>query len=73
MKTNASRRDTWASAVRACLTVLLLCAGLASAPAQTTPAATGTLTVPAGALKPGTYRVTLAGLHSSRAWSVQVH
>ena len=31
------------------------------------------LTVPAGALKPGTYRVTLAGPHSSRAWSVQVH
>ena len=31
------------------------------------------LTVPAGALKPGTYRVTLAGQHSSRAWSVQVH
>jgi hypothetical protein len=31
------------------------------------------LTVPPGALKPGAYRVKLAGQHSSRAWSLQVH
>jgi len=31
------------------------------------------LTVPAGALKPGSYHVTLVGTHSSRAWTLQVH
>jgi len=31
------------------------------------------LTVPAGSLKPGRYRVTLVGAHSSRAWTLQVH
>jgi hypothetical protein len=31
------------------------------------------LTVPAGALKPGSYRVTLVGAQSSRAWTLQVH
>ena len=31
------------------------------------------LTVPAGALKPGRYRVTLVGAQSSRAWALQVH
>lgn len=31
------------------------------------------LTLPAGSLKAGTYRVTLAGQHSSRAWTLQVH
>jgi hypothetical protein len=31
------------------------------------------LTVPAGALKPGTYSVTLAGARASRQWSLQVH
>jgi hypothetical protein len=31
------------------------------------------LTVPAGVLKPGTYSVKLAGEHSSRTWSLQVH
>jgi hypothetical protein len=30
------------------------------------------VTVPAGALKPGHYRVTLAGEHASRVWSLQV-
>ncbi|HVS52771.1 MAG TPA: hypothetical protein VHD62_10475 [Opitutaceae bacterium] len=30
------------------------------------------LTVPAGTLKPGRYRVTLAGAQSSRAWTLQV-
>jgi hypothetical protein len=30
------------------------------------------VTVPAGALKPGRYRVTLAGEHASRSWSLQV-
>jgi hypothetical protein len=30
------------------------------------------LTVPAGALKPGHYQVTLAGQNSSRAWTLQV-
>jgi hypothetical protein len=30
------------------------------------------LTVPAGALKPGRYQVTLAGQNSSRAWTLQV-
>jgi hypothetical protein len=31
-----------------------------------------TFTIPAGALKPGNYRVTLVGEHSSRAWSVEL-
>ncbi|MDB6168198.1 MAG: hypothetical protein JWM88_1062 [Verrucomicrobia bacterium] len=31
------------------------------------------VTVPAGTLKPGSYRVTLVGAHASRAWSLQVH
>ena len=31
------------------------------------------LTVPAGALKPGSYRVTLVGARASRAWTLQVH
>ena len=31
------------------------------------------LTVPAGALKPGRYHVTLAGAQTSRAWTLQVH
>ena len=31
------------------------------------------LTVPAGSLKPGSYRVTLVGAHSSRVWTLQVH
>jgi len=31
------------------------------------------LTVPAGALKPGSYQMTLLGQSSSRAWTVQVH
>lgn len=31
------------------------------------------LTVPAGALKPGSYAVTLAGSRTSRQWSLQVH
>ncbi len=31
------------------------------------------LTVPAGALKPGSYRITLAGQRSSRTWALQVH
>lgn len=31
------------------------------------------LTVPAGSLKAGSYRVTLAGQRSSRTWTVQVH
>ena len=31
------------------------------------------LTVPAGALKPGTYRVTLLGSRLSKAWDLQVH
>jgi hypothetical protein len=30
------------------------------------------LTVPAGALKPGRYQITLAGQNSSRAWTLQV-
>lgn len=30
------------------------------------------LTVPAGVLKPGRYRITLAGQQSSRAWTLQV-
>ena len=30
------------------------------------------LTIPPGALKPGRYRVTLAGKNSSRTWSLQV-
>ena len=30
------------------------------------------LTVPAGALKPGSYRVTIAGQQSSRTWTLQV-
>lgn len=30
------------------------------------------LTVPAGALKPGRYRVTIAGQQTSRAWTLQV-
>ena len=65
MKTNASRRDTLASAVRVCLSVLLLCAGLASAPAQTTPAATGTLSGRVQSEATGRYlnnaRVTVKG------------
>jgi hypothetical protein len=31
------------------------------------------LTVPAGTLKAGTYRITLAGQRSSRIWTLQVH
>ncbi len=31
------------------------------------------LTVPAGALKPGSYRVTLVGTRGSKAWTLQVH
>ena len=31
------------------------------------------LTVPAGALKPGSYRVTLLGSRLSKAWDLQVH
>ena len=31
------------------------------------------LTIPAGVLKPGRYRVTLAGKNSSRTWTLQVH
>lgn len=31
------------------------------------------LTVPAGALKPGLFHVTLVGQHASRAWTLQVH
>jgi hypothetical protein len=31
------------------------------------------LTVPAGALKPGNYQVTLVGTRSSRSWTLQVH
>lgn len=31
------------------------------------------LTIPAGALKPGSYHVTLAGQNASRAWTLQVH
>jgi len=31
------------------------------------------LTVPAGALKPGRYHVTLVGAHASKAWTLQVH
>ena len=31
------------------------------------------LTVPAGALKPGTYHVTLVGSRLSKAWDLQVH
>jgi hypothetical protein len=31
------------------------------------------LTVPAGALKPGNYHVTLVGTRSSRSWTLQVH
>ncbi len=31
------------------------------------------LTVPAGALKPGRYQLTLLGQRSSRAWTLQVH
>ena len=31
------------------------------------------LTVPAGALRAGSYRVTLAGQRSSRTWTLQVH
>lgn len=31
------------------------------------------LTVPAGALKPGTYQVSLLGSQGSRTWSLQVH
>ena len=31
------------------------------------------LTVPAGALKAGSYRITLAGQRSSRTWALQVH
>jgi hypothetical protein len=31
------------------------------------------LTVPAGALKPGRYAVTLAGSRTSRQWTLQVH
>ena len=65
MKTTASRRDTLASAVRVCLSVLLLCAGLASAPAQTTPAATGTLSGRVQSEATGRYlnnaRVTVKG------------
>ncbi|MEO6874081.1 MAG: hypothetical protein ABI222_04600 [Opitutaceae bacterium] len=31
------------------------------------------LTIPAGALKPGGYHVTLIGAHSSKSWTLQVH
>ena len=31
------------------------------------------VTVPAGALKPGRYQVTLVGARSSKAWTLQVH
>lgn len=31
------------------------------------------LTVPAGALKPGTYHATILGQSASKAWTVQVH
>jgi len=31
------------------------------------------LTVPGNTLKPGSYHITLAGQHSSRMWSMQVH
>jgi len=31
------------------------------------------VTVPAGALRPGQYHVTLVGARSSRAWTLQVH
>lgn len=31
------------------------------------------LTVPAGALKPGSYRATLLGERASKSWTVQVH
>jgi hypothetical protein len=31
------------------------------------------LTVPAGALKPGQYRVTLVGARASKTWTLQVH
>ncbi len=31
------------------------------------------LTVPAGALKPGQYHVTLVGARASKAWTLQVH
>jgi hypothetical protein len=31
------------------------------------------LTVPAGALRPGRYRVTLVGARASRSWALQVH
>lgn len=31
------------------------------------------LTIPASTLKPGNYRLTLVGEHSSRAWTLQVH
>ena len=31
------------------------------------------ITVPSGALDPGTYRVTLVGRNASRAWTLQVH
>lgn len=31
------------------------------------------LTVPAGALKPGDYQVTLVGSHSSQTWTLHVH
>lgn len=31
------------------------------------------VSVPPGALKPGTYHVTLVGAHSSKAWTLQVH
>ncbi|MDB6093745.1 MAG: hypothetical protein JWM32_1307 [Verrucomicrobia bacterium] len=31
------------------------------------------ITVPAGSLKPGRYRVTLVGARASKAWTLQVH
>jgi hypothetical protein len=31
------------------------------------------LTVPAGALKPGQYHITLVGARASKAWTLQVH
>ena len=31
------------------------------------------VTVPAGALKPGSYQVTVLGQRGSKAWTVQVH
>lgn len=31
------------------------------------------LTVPPGVLKPGQFRVTLVGAHSSKSWTLQVH